>query len=314
MIRIFLFMSSVLLVFTVLEVTVRNTYGKQLLPLRDEELLWKYAPSQTGYSNIGFPKATINSNGFRGGELKENKRNIIMLGDSYTFGMNVQDNETFSYLLGEKLARIDQEYQVINTGVSAWGLFQEKIQLERMYAEYKPEIVVLTLLKDDLRRLEFRDETNKRKYLKTNKYGSILYRNSALIQFMKTLKRQVLKEEPKNWIHNTNTSQLWDIEKEKVKEIHSLLWNNTVLILVFYPSSDQAFFEPVKEMRQWPNVIVIGDLGAYFELFANEELRIKNDGHPTPLAHRIISERIFLEMKKKGLVAAGGSFSSGAVQ
>jgi len=129
-IRIFLFMSSLFLVFTALEVTIKNTYGKQLLPEPDEELLWKYAPSQTGYLYIGFPKATINSNGFRGDDLKENKRNVIMLGDSYTFGMNVQDNETFSYLLGEKLARIDKEYQVINTGVSAWDYSRKKINLK----------------------------------------------------------------------------------------------------------------------------------------------------------------------------------------
>jgi len=179
-----------------------------------------------------------------------------------------------------------------------------------MYAEYKPEIVVLTLIRDDLRRQEFRDENSKRKYLSAMKNGRFVDRNSAAIQFMKVLKRRVLKEEPKNWIHNTNTSQLWEIEKEKVKEIHSLLWNNTALILVLYPSDDPVFFEPAGEIRQWPNVIVINDLETYFEPFAYEELRIKNDGHPTPLAHRIISERIFLEMKKKGLVAAGGSFSS----
>jgi|SRR3989338_1046050 len=295
-IRIFLVVFSVLIFFAAFEVLIRFYYGKQRLYQTDEELYWKHVPSQTGYQKIGFPKATINSKGFRGTELEDGKRNVIMLGDSYTFGWGVKDNETFSYILEKKLASIDKEYRVVNMGVSGWGLFQEKIQLERTYEDYRPKIVVLTIISDDLRRKEIQNKNEKVEFLKKMENSGWIFSNSATLQFIQNfiLKKTYVKYK----IKDKTISELWKTEEIKLKSIHNITRNiNATLILIFYPDRNPEFYEPLSEIKGWDKTVVIDDLQIYFEPFEIEDLHT-DDGHPTSLAHKIIAERIFIKIKK----------------
>lgn len=46
----------------------------------------------------------INSQGFRGKDFDSSAKNIVALGDSFTIGVGLRENETWPYILGEKLA------------------------------------------------------------------------------------------------------------------------------------------------------------------------------------------------------------------
>ena len=55
------------------------------------------------------------------------KPNIVLLGDSYTFGFGVNDGNEFAAVMSRELS---SDYNIINTGVGGWGLTQ---QIRRYY-------------------------------------------------------------------------------------------------------------------------------------------------------------------------------------
>ncbi len=93
---------------------------------------------------------TTNENHSRGEALslsnRYDKKNIVVLGDSYAFGQGVNDNEEFASVLAQKLK---EDYNIINLSVTGWALTQ---QIKRFYEFgqlYDPEIVILQFCEND---------------------------------------------------------------------------------------------------------------------------------------------------------------------
>jgi hypothetical protein len=86
---------------------------------------------------------------------KNGRRRIVLLGDSFTFGEEVSDDETYAHFLQEMLPDVD----VINLGVHGYGHDQMLIFFETEGVRYEPDIVILGFLKMDMERnlLSFRD-------------------------------------------------------------------------------------------------------------------------------------------------------------
>lgn len=87
-------------------------------------------------------RISINSRGFRGGEIDETKKpgvtRIVTLGSSSTFGYYDRDNETYPYYLEQKLNKDSAatgRFEVINLGIP--HLHSEEI-LALFYAEVIP--------------------------------------------------------------------------------------------------------------------------------------------------------------------------------
>lgn len=118
---------------------------------------------QSGVSNRHFfGGKTVNSNskGIRGKteytySKKENKPRLLILGDSFTFGDGVNNNETYPYYLQQKLP----DAEVINFGVHGYGHDQMLIYLKEEGVKYRPDIVILGYMSTDSERnmLNFRD-------------------------------------------------------------------------------------------------------------------------------------------------------------
>lgn len=103
---------------------------------------------------------STNSKGFRGKKdfpytKNKEKLRILILGDSFTFGDEVSDDETYSYYLQEMLPHTE----VINMGIHGYGHDQMLILLKEEGVKYEPDIVILGFLQLDMSRnlLEFRD-------------------------------------------------------------------------------------------------------------------------------------------------------------
>ena len=113
-----------------------------------------------------------NSKGFRGRKdfpqsKNKEKLRILILGDSFTFGDEVSDDETYSYYLQEMLPHTD----VINMGVHGYGHDQMLVLFKEEGVKYQPDIVILGFLPLDMVRnlLEFRDFAKPRFFLERNK-------------------------------------------------------------------------------------------------------------------------------------------------
>lgn len=99
---------------------------------------------------------STNAQGFRGEESYEvpkarGRRRVLMLGDSFTFGMGVDDHETAPARLEAGLRQVcrDPRIQVVNTGVPSYGTSQELAMLEHYGLPLDPDVVVLGVFSND---------------------------------------------------------------------------------------------------------------------------------------------------------------------
>ena len=113
-----------------------------------------------------------NSKGLRGKNeylygKNQNKIRILVLGDSFTFGDEVSDNETYSYYLQEMMP----QSEVINLGMHGYGHDQMLTLFKEEGIKYKPDIVILGFLPMDMSRnlLNFRDYAKPKFVLDNNK-------------------------------------------------------------------------------------------------------------------------------------------------
>ncbi len=97
---------------------------------------------------------TINQEGFRNAfdltsSFPEGKKRILLLGDSFMFGIYLQEQETIAARLQTALGT---DYLVINVAVPAWGLDQMYLAYQKYVDLIQPDQVILAFLDDDLMR------------------------------------------------------------------------------------------------------------------------------------------------------------------
>jgi len=98
-------------------------------------------------------KVTILEDGIRSNENNITFRTslpILAVGDSFTFGDQVANNETWSSRLEKRIQK-----PVINAGVFAYGLDQSFLRLKFLIPKYKPDIIIFGLIPDDIYRCEY---------------------------------------------------------------------------------------------------------------------------------------------------------------
>lgn len=120
----------------------------------DPQLGWTTAPH--------YRSETINTNsgGMRGQreyarEKPDGVRRIVVIGDSFTFGEYVTDDETYAAQLESLLPNTE----VLNLGVHGYGLGQMHLRLLRDGFAYQPDLVIVAVYSNDIDRavLSFRD-------------------------------------------------------------------------------------------------------------------------------------------------------------
>jgi len=97
----------------------------------------------------------VNNLGLRGRDREERKIDgtlrIAMLGDSFTMGKGVKDDETFSVLLEKDLnLRSERPIEILNAGVDSYSPILSFLQLRNQLLNYEPDLVILNLDMSDL--------------------------------------------------------------------------------------------------------------------------------------------------------------------
>ena len=77
---------------------------------------------------------------------------IVALGDSFTFGTGVEDDQTFPALLEARLnaRREGPRVEVLNAGVHGCGTGNQALWFDRGLKQFRPDILVLTIYANDL--------------------------------------------------------------------------------------------------------------------------------------------------------------------
>lgn len=114
---------------------------------------------------------------------------ILAVGDSYTFGNYAADDETWPYYLAEML-----NARVVNAGVSGYGLDQSVLRLSRVIHKIEPDLVILSLIYDDIPRSELSRRVHSKPYFRLV--------DGDLRVFNQPVPQPVLVKEGDHWYDN----------------------------------------------------------------------------------------------------------------
>lgn len=105
---------------------------------------------------IGIPpyRVTIDSLGLRltkpiPASKTEGKYRILCIGDSLTFGLFVDDEAAYPYLLQQRLDRLSGRFEVLNAGIGNISINDEVYYLEKVGLKLKPDLVILYFSPND---------------------------------------------------------------------------------------------------------------------------------------------------------------------
>jgi len=153
--------STLLLLFLAGEVFARFYFSKSIatneslkIYQNSTSVTWEHKPDANATHGPGDPppEIHINNYGMRGPnitlEKPANTRRILLLGDSFTFGMIVDQEKIFSHLLEKKLndeltPLTGKNYGVLNFGTIGYTTDQQYLQLQEKGLQFKPDIVVV---------------------------------------------------------------------------------------------------------------------------------------------------------------------------
>lgn len=113
----------------------------------DPELGWKLTPNWTGsHRTFDFTvRYTINEAGLRADSpLPFDRRGklVAVVGDSFAFGLGVNDDQTFVHLLNQS-ARDQATF--VNFSVPGYSTDQEALLIERDVLRWKPDVIILAV-------------------------------------------------------------------------------------------------------------------------------------------------------------------------
>ena len=165
-----LVVTSVLVLFLVLEAGTRVYTGNYsfgniledhlrismaLYPTRYDEILgWASREGELkkdrNVERITILKGGIRSNGEHSRrEYAAGERPVLAIGDSYTFGYEVKDNETWPAILEGMIGR-----RVINGGVFAYGMDQALVRARQLLDTYDPDTLIFSFIPNDIWRCQ----------------------------------------------------------------------------------------------------------------------------------------------------------------
>lgn len=116
----------------------------------DPDLGWRNVPGSV--FSKGSVRVSTDAAGFRNGTGIETRPRplVLAVGDSFTFGLEADDGETWPALLEARLGT-----RVLNAGVTAYGFDQVVLRAEALVPELRPDLVVVCLVADDVNRCQY---------------------------------------------------------------------------------------------------------------------------------------------------------------
>lgn len=131
----------------------------------DKDLIWRQNKRLTAQKHYAQGKVAgkepftlkFNKRGFRGKNFPKKKskdvKRIMILGDSYTAGLDYPYDEIFTTLLETQLNQEDQKYEVMNVSCPAWGTDQHYAYWIKEGIKYQPDYLIIMMSPNDMREM-----------------------------------------------------------------------------------------------------------------------------------------------------------------
>jgi len=97
---------------------------------------------------------------------------VLAVGDSYTFGYEVKDNETWPAILEKMIGR-----RVINGGVFAYGMDQALVRARQLIDTYNPDTLIFSFIPNDIWRCQISSRAGVNKPYFSIRNGTLVLEN-----------------------------------------------------------------------------------------------------------------------------------------
>lgn len=278
-----------------------------------------------------------NSEGFRDIEHELAKGDgifrIVVAGDSFTFGLGVEANQTYPKilqdLLNEKSIDKNLRYEIFNMGIAGIGT-QEELEILKYGLRYKPDLILLGLfveerwnpgngndLYDNFKKwqrakdeklitkgeagLFLRSKTKSVDYL--NSFQRFLAKNSEVYFLLMTRCGTTLRKHLIRFREGQNRLELeksWDITKDVLKKINALAKSIGVPFVIIripflYDVYNQGEDKVSKILAEFAkeNNINVCDPLMVLRKNKGSDLYYPADGHWKSQAHKLAADEVY---------------------
>lgn len=249
----------------------------------------------------------INSLGFRGDEIALKKDpgvfRVVGLGDSFTFGSGVRNQDTFFHTSQEILheANPERQIEVLNLGAPGYNTVNEVNLLETIGVKYNPDLVVICFFLNDTCDKGTIPQLNtgrrpawvpfwRRHSRMLDQIAALFERRSAATHLAKTY-RESVREDAAGWVaaRDALSRAVTISQREHFK-----------LMLMIFPvlwhlSNDYPFTEVHEIVASYSKQLSIPvlDLLPSFAGYDGPELWVHpNNQHPNEIAHAVAGKAL----------------------
>ena len=275
--------------------------------------IWAEPDTDLGWTVSGSPEYVarervpyrINAQGFRHSEDFNSlprkplgRRHVVVLGDSFTFGVHLQEAETAPAFLGQHLG---PNWRVFNLGVPGYGIDQMVLSYEKYRAALQPDVVVLMFIDEDIDRVfeAFRGAEGLAKPSFEVVKGELRERQPHTEAILGSL---LYRSRIANVIYSR-----WYRPRESVRIAAALLRRlaeetsgyREKLVLVRYPSIEQVDGRhvyrayPFQEALKGYGITYVEPLEVLRKVGDPRALYFVGDEHPTGKANRVVADAIY---------------------
>lgn len=245
---------------------------------------WFLEPEQQGFTHVNGKVATINEHGFRG-EYNADKNAVLVLGDSFTFGYCLADNETLPYRTEQVLAdRFGCDVEFVNAGVPGYGVHHMIALYEQEFASYPVDHVVLTMIEPDV----LRQPSDASPYAERRMVARKLIRSSSFLAFMKPrldVFRQFITG--RDELSDTKFDEYLHADQQRIAAFQDRLQeqNKTLILHAWvYEQNQTGFYHAMQRFAEQEDIPILANhYPAVVEDYGEERDALYcSDGHPSP--------------------------------
>jgi hypothetical protein len=285
------------------------TTGQRIAERREGEI--KYALIPNLDKEFAGARVVTNSLGlrdYRPPHKSDGKRQIFVLGDSFTFGYGLPLEDSYpnrlEHLLNE--ASGGTEYEVINAGVPGYDTVDEAELLAKVIGHYSPQLVIVGLHPGDF---ITREQLQKNMLVRVREF--LRYRSALFAWLQRTYRtrlikyvpppKSVLTVDPETVFHTPRADRI----KKAFLDIRATSLNNgaDMLVLIIAPLIHwerypyKALHTSVAEFCEENSIHFIDPLDEFAEHDAASLWLSPNDSHYNADANRIVAQvlRRFIE-------------------
>lgn len=271
----------------------------------DRETYWRVRANQ---SDNRPPATHVNSQGFRGirdvGEKQPGQTRVFVLGDSYTWGQGVADDQTYSAQLE---AASDGLLDVINGGTPGWGVFQFQARLRRWIDDIDPDVIVVLIITMDVLRQPYASKEEEEAFLRKSALRNNIRRISKLVTVtvrllerigLQAQNRQLDNARPMDrtgGVSSTVYDRLLASDTDRLTDMVNLAKERDMeFVLVAWPQqvpNTPAFLAAMESFAEDHDVTYV-DLSSSLAPYGSDEYSLPYDDHPNAFGHSLVADAL----------------------